>query len=77
MKFLILFNREHGDIKEVDDHISPEDISEKLRNAKHQNCNLLLNTGPLADGSIHSTDVKKLLDVSRSIRKNGWPESVL
>ena len=65
--------------KKADDgkHISPEDVSEKLRNAKHQNCNLLLNTGPLADGSIHSTDVKTLLDVGRSIRKNGWPESVL
>ena len=31
-------------------------------------CNLLLNTGPLPDGSIHIDDVNTLRDVGRRLR---------
>ena len=34
-----------------------------LADAHSQNCNLLLNTGPLPDGSIHADDVKTLREV--------------
>ena len=35
--------------------------------------NLLLNTGPLPDGSIHPEDVQTLREVGRRIRAHGWP----
>jgi alpha-L-fucosidase len=40
-----------------------------------QNCNLLLNTGPLPDGSIHPEDVHTLREVGRRIRAHRWPTS--
>jgi len=44
-----------------------------LAQAGAQRCNLLLNTGPLPDGSIHAEDVKTLREVGRRLRKDGWP----
>jgi len=35
--------------------------------------NLLLNTGPLPDGSIHPEDVETLREVGKIIREQGWP----
>jgi alpha-L-fucosidase len=34
---------------------------------------LLLNTGPLPDGSIDPQDVASLREVGKRIRKDGWP----
>ena len=45
-----------------------------LANARRLNANLLLNTGPLPDGSIHPEDVRTLREVGRRIRRDGFPE---
>ena len=60
---------------EADDgkHRTPEAVWDMLTDAHRQNCNLLLNTGPLPDGSIHHEDVKTLKAVGRRIRAAGWP----
>ena len=39
-----------------------------LEKAKGMGANLLLNTGPLPDGSIHPQDVKTLKEVGRRLR---------
>ncbi len=36
--------------------------------AADQRCNLLLNTGPLPDGSIHPEDAATLREVGRRLR---------
>jgi alpha-L-fucosidase len=46
-----------------------------LAGAWGQHCNLLLNTGPLPDGSIHPEDVRTLREVGRRIRAHGWPSA--
>jgi len=42
---------------------------EQLKKANDMNANLLLNTGPLPDGSIHPEDVKVLKKVGSRLRK--------
>jgi alpha-L-fucosidase len=54
-------------------HRTVDEVLQMLANAKRQNCNLLLNTGPLPDGSIHPEDVATLREVGRRIRSDGWP----
>ncbi|MFC1782688.1 alpha-L-fucosidase [Planctomycetota bacterium] len=54
-------------------HRGVVDVMQMLTNASQQKCNLLLNTGPLPDGFIHTDDVKTLLEVGRKVRKDGWP----
>ena len=49
-------------------HATPDDVVEKLRGAWKQDCNLLLNTGPLPDGSIDATDAATLREVGRRLR---------
>ncbi|MBF0246059.1 MAG: alpha-L-fucosidase, partial [Planctomycetes bacterium] len=44
-----------------------------LAYALKNNCNLLANTGPLPDGSIHPEDLKTLRAVGKRIREEGWP----
>ena len=39
-----------------------------LKEAWEQNCNLLLNTGPLPDGAIHPEDIATLREVGRRLR---------
>ncbi len=56
-------------------HDTPEVVVEKLAAAARQNCNLLLNTGPLPDGSIHAGDAATLRAVGKRIRQDGWPEA--
>ncbi len=63
-----------GYIKEVDGkHKSPAEVMKMLSYAAYQKANLLLNTGPLPDGSIHPEDEKTLREVGRLIRQNGFP----
>lgn len=57
-------------------HLDADEVLKRLALAFGQNCNLLMNTGPLPDGSIHPADVKTLREVGRRIRKNGWPDPV-
>jgi alpha-L-fucosidase len=54
-------------------HKTAEEVLEMLASAFQQKSNLLLNTGPLPDGSIHPEDIKTLNDVGEHIRKHGWP----
>lgn len=54
-------------------HLDADEVWGFLGYAGSINCNLLLNTGPLADGSIHDGDAKTLREVGRRIRRHGWP----
>lgn len=51
-------------------HKTADQVMEKLAAAKELDANLLLNTGPLPDGSIHPDDVKTLQEVGNRLRKN-------
>lgn len=55
-------------------HRSADDVMEMLAHAAKVNANLLLNTGPLADGSIHPEDVATLREVGRRLRREGFPK---
>jgi len=48
-------------------HKSAGQVMEMLERAKSMKANLLLNTGPLPDGSIHPDDIKTLQEVGRSL----------
>jgi len=60
--------------KDDGEHKTPGQALDMIAHARAQNCNLLLNTGPLGDGSIHPEDVATLREVGRRIREDGWPE---
>ncbi len=51
------------------EHKTEEEVLEMLVQAQEQNCNLLLNTGPLPDGSIHPIDSEVLRSAGQTIRK--------
>lgn len=53
---------------------SVEDLYSLLGHANAHNCNLLLNVGPMSDGSIHPEHRKILLDLSEKIKREGIPE---
>ncbi len=55
-------------------HIGEEEVWEKLREARGANCNLLLNTGPLPDGSLDQEDVPVLRRIGERLRSEGFPE---
>lgn len=52
-------------------HRTPEKVIEMLISAVSKNFNLLLNTGPLPDGSIHPEDVRSLRQAGKWIKDNG------
>ena len=54
-------------------HLTPEQVWETLREARRSDCNLLLNTGPLPDGSIDPHDAQVLREVGARLRKEGFP----
>jgi alpha-L-fucosidase len=54
-------------------HLNADDVMHKLAVCAAGPANLLLNTGPLGDGSIHPADVKTLKAVGKRIREEGWP----
>jgi len=49
-------------------HKTADDVMKMLADAKAQNAKLLLNTGPLAEGSIHHDDEATLREVGRRLR---------
>jgi len=49
-------------------HLGAAEVLRRLERAWGQGCNLLLNTGPLPDGSIHPVDVETLRQVGRQLR---------
>ncbi|MBL7134050.1 MAG: alpha-L-fucosidase [Phycisphaerae bacterium] len=56
-------------------HKTPDQVMKMLAGAAHQKANLLLNTGPMPDGSIHREDVRTLTEVGRRLRQKGFPKS--
>lgn len=46
-------------------HLTAQEVMQMLEHADEVNANLLLNTGPLPDGSIHSSDVKTLREIGK------------
>ncbi|NOY83040.1 MAG: alpha-L-fucosidase [Kiritimatiellaeota bacterium] len=63
-----LTNRHWGYSNQPDiEHRSADDVLRMLNEADAHNCNLLLNTGPLPDGSINPTDEATLREVGRRL----------
>lgn len=54
-------------------HLTADEAWAKLVAARAAGANLLLNTGPLPDGSIHPQHVAVLRELGRRIRAQGWP----
>ena len=55
-------------------HLDVDAVLNKLAVSRHDHANLLLNTGPLPDGSIHPDDLTTLREVGRHIRDNGFSD---
>ena len=51
-------------------HLNAGEVVKRLDAAWAAHCNLLMNTGPLPDGSIHPADVKTLREVGRRLRRS-------
>ena len=49
-------------------HASPDEVMQMLEDARAMNANLLLNVGPMPDGSIPEEDVKILTEVGKRLR---------
>ena len=62
-----------GYLKEGGVHRGEEEVWEMLGTARARNCNVLMNTGPLPDGSLDAEDVTVLRKVGERIRKEGFP----
>ncbi len=56
-------------------HRTADEVWQILAEARRDRCNLLLNAGPLGDGSIHPADVATLREVGRRIKEHGFPVS--
>lgn len=52
-------------------HKTPDQVMNMLAIVREKKANLLLNAGPLPDGSIHPADVKTLREVGKRFAKNG------
>jgi alpha-L-fucosidase len=55
-------------------HLSAEPVWDKLVSCRRAGANLLLNTGPLPDGSIDPEDEAVFREVGRRIAREGMPE---
>jgi len=53
------------------EHHDADWVMKSLEEAEQLNANLLLNTGPLPDGSIHPVDVATLREVGKRLRRKG------
>jgi alpha-L-fucosidase len=51
-------------------HKGPDEVEQVVRGAWAQGANLLLNTGPLGDGSIHPDDERTLREVGRRLKQD-------
>ncbi len=54
-------------------HKSADEVWDLLGNMQRKNCNLLLNTGPLPDGSIDPGDERVLREIGKRLRAEGFP----
>jgi len=55
-------------------HRTSQEVYGLVGHALSHHCNLLLNIGPLGDGSVHPTQVRLLRELGARIRKDGWPQ---
>lgn len=62
-----------GYLAEGGHHKDEDGVWETLTTARKNGCNLLLNTGPLPDGSLDEADVRVLRSVGERIKKEGFP----
>ncbi|MBS3762297.1 MAG: alpha-L-fucosidase [Planctomycetes bacterium] len=58
------------------EHKDETDVWQTLGKARQDDCNLLLNTGPLPDGAIDPEDATVLREVGGRILKAGFPEKM-
>lgn len=58
------------DRKDDKGHKTADQVMEMLKRARDLGANLLLNSGPLPDGSIHPDDVKTLREVGKRLRRS-------
>ncbi len=56
-------------------HNKSDEVMNMLARATALPANLLLNTGPRPDGSIHPEDVSTLQEVGRRLKAEGFPAS--
>lgn len=54
-------------------HRTADEVWQLLGEARRDHCNLLLNVGPLGDGSLHPDDVKTLKEIGVRLKKSGFP----
>ncbi|MHC4195204.1 MAG: alpha-L-fucosidase, partial [Planctomycetota bacterium] len=54
-------------------HKTPDQVMGMLKKAADIGANLLLNTGPLPDGTVHPEDVATLREVGKRISKTSFP----
>ncbi len=54
---------------------SPDELWQSLAYARGNNCNLLANIGPKADGSLPAEAVKLVREVGKRIRTHGLPDA--
>jgi len=47
-----------------------------LQQTANARANLLINTGPLPDGSIHPEDNKTLIEAGKILRKQAFPKAL-
>ncbi|MCF6174644.1 MAG: alpha-L-fucosidase [Victivallaceae bacterium] len=57
--------------KKRGNHLNEDQVWDKLMTARASKCNLLLNTGPLPDGSLDTEDVVVLRNIGRRLREEG------
>ncbi|MBI4975943.1 MAG: alpha-L-fucosidase [Spirochaetes bacterium] len=57
------------------EHCTADEVRGMLAHALTNNCSLLANVGPLADGSIHPEDAATLRACGKAIREKGWPDA--
>ncbi len=55
-------------------HLTEEQVWQKLAETGRSGANLLLNTGPLPDGSLDPEDVKTILAVGERLARDGFPK---
>lgn len=53
-----------------DKHLTADQVMERLREARENGWNFLLNVGPLPDGSIHPEDIASLTEVGRRLAED-------
>lgn len=61
-------------VRDAGPHRSADEVMDLLDYTAAKRCNLLLNTGPLPDGSIHPEDAAVFAEAGRRIRDNGYPD---